>query len=88
VYSNHGSIIFTASNGEEYEIRHTANKSRVELRVYKDNIRVNRFCYTSTFQVADEFAFATGGNVIDKLIGKAKSDVESDNFPTRLRRVP
>jgi hypothetical protein len=78
INSNHGSIVFKASNGEEYEIRHTANKSRVELRVYKDNLRVNRFCYTSTFQVADEFAFATGGNVIDELIRRAKSDIERD----------
>jgi hypothetical protein len=74
----HGSIPFTASNGVEYEIRHTANESRVELRVYKGNLRVNRFCYTTTYQTADEFAFATGENVIDQLIRRAKSDVERD----------
>ncbi len=76
MYADHGSITFTASNGEEYEIRHTANETRVELRVFKDNLRVNRFCYTTTFQTADEFALATGENVIDELIRKAKSDVE------------
>ena len=78
MYSDHGSIMFTASNGEEYEIRHTANPNRVEMRVYRDNLRANRFCYTATFQIADEFTFATGGNVIDQLIRKAKSDVETD----------
>ena len=72
-----GTITFTASNGEEYEIRHASNESRVELRVFKDNLRVNRFCYTTTYQTADEFAFATGANVIDELVRKAKSDVES-----------
>jgi hypothetical protein len=78
MYRDHGSILFTASDGREYEIRHTSNSSRVELRVFKKNMRVNRFCYTATFQIADEFALATGGNVIDQLIRRAKSDVEHD----------
>jgi|HubBroStandDraft_1064217.scaffolds.fasta_scaffold1258966_2 hypothetical protein len=74
----HGSILFKASDGKEYEIRHTADESRVKLRVFRDNLPVNRFCYTTTFETADEFAFATGGNVIDQLIRRAKSDVERD----------
>jgi hypothetical protein len=74
----HGSILFKASDGNEYEIRHTADVSRVKLRVFRDNLPVNRFCYTTTFETADEFAFATGGNVIDQLIRRAKSDVERD----------
>jgi hypothetical protein len=78
MFDNQRNITFTASNGEEYEIRHTANETRVELRVFKDNLRANRFCYTTTFQTADEFTIATGGNVIDELIRKAKSDVERD----------
>jgi hypothetical protein len=74
----HGSILFTASDGNEYEIRHTADASLVKLRVFRDNLRVNRFCYTTTFETADEFAFATGGNVINELIRKAKLDLERD----------
>jgi hypothetical protein len=77
-FNAHGSIMFTASNGEEYEIRHTADASLIKLRVYRDNLRVNRFCYTTTFETADDFAFATGGNVMDQLIRKAKLDVERD----------
>jgi hypothetical protein len=74
----HGSIMFTASDGKEYEIRHTADASRVKFRVFRDNLPVNRFCYTTTFETADEFAFVTGGNVVDQLIRKAKLDVERD----------
>jgi thiamine monophosphate kinase len=74
----HGSITFTASDGREYEIRHTADASQVKLRVFRDNLPVNRFCYTTTFETADEFAFATGGNVVDQLIHKAKLDLERD----------
>jgi hypothetical protein len=76
--TTHGSVVFTASNGEEYEIRHTSTPSRVEMRVFKGNLRANRFCYTSSYEIADEFTFTTGGNVIDELIRKAKSDVEHD----------
>lgn len=72
----HGSILFTASDGQEYEIRHTASASLVKLRVFLDNAPVSRFCYTTTFETADEFAFATGGNVVDQLVRKAKLDVE------------
>jgi hypothetical protein len=72
----HGSILFRASDGNEYEIRHTADARLVKLRVYRDNLPVNRFCYTTTFETADEFAFATGGNVLDQLIRKAKLDLE------------
>jgi len=72
----HGSVMFTASDGKEYEIRHTADASLVKLRVFRDNLPVNRFCYTTTFETADEFAFATGGNVLDQLIHKAKLDIE------------
>lgn len=74
----HGSITFTASDGKEYEIRHTADASLVKLRVFRDNLPVNRFSYTTTFETADEFAFATGGNVINELIRKAKLDLERD----------
>jgi hypothetical protein len=77
-HNGHGSILFTASNGKEYEIRHTADARLVTLRVFRDNAPVNRFCYTTTFETADEFAFATGGNVVDQLIRKAKLDVERD----------
>jgi len=77
-HNGHGSILFTASNGKEYEIRHTASASMVKLRVFHDNLPVNRFCYTTTFETADEFAFATGGNVVDQLVRKAKLDVERD----------
>jgi len=72
----HGSILFTASDGKEYEIRHTASASLIKLRVFRDNLRVNRFCYTTTFETSDDFAFETGENVIDQLIQKAKFDVE------------
>ena len=74
----YGSIMFTASDGREYEIRHTADRSRVKLRVFRDSVPANRFCYTTTFETADEFAFETGGNVIDQLIERAKLDVERD----------
>jgi hypothetical protein len=74
----YGSITFTASDGNEYEIRHTADARLVKLCVFRDNLRVNRFCYTTTFETADEFAFATGGNVINELIRKAKLDLERD----------
>ncbi|HTS18296.1 MAG TPA: hypothetical protein VMP11_12030 [Verrucomicrobiae bacterium] len=74
----HGSIRFTASDGKEYEIRHTADTRLVKLRVFRDNLPVNRFCYTTTFETADEFAFATGGNVVNELIRKAKQDLERD----------
>jgi len=74
----HGSIMFTASDGREYEIRHTADRSLIKLRVFRDNVRVNRFCYTTTFETGDEFAFATGRNVIDQLIERAKLDVERE----------
>lgn len=74
----YGSILFTATDGREYEIRHTADASLVKLRVFRDNAPVNRFCYTTTFETADEFAFATGGNVVDQLIRKAKLDLERD----------
>ena len=77
-HNAHGSIRFTASDGKEYEIRHTADAELVKLRVFRDNLPVNRFCYTTTFETADEFAFATGGNVVDQLIRKAKLDVERD----------
>ena len=77
----HGSILFTASDGNEYEIRHTADAGLVKLWVYRDNLRVNRFCYTTTFETADEFAFATGGNVINELVRKAKLDLERDIRP-------
>jgi len=73
----HGSILFTASDGKEYEIRHTASASLIKLRVYKDNLMVNRFCYTTTFEIGDEFALTTGENVIDQIVRKAKSDVEN-----------
>ncbi len=76
--NGHGSIMFTASDGKEYEIRHTADASLVKLRVFRENVPVNRFCYTTTFATADEFAFATGGNVVDQLIRKAKLDLERD----------
>jgi hypothetical protein len=72
----HGSIPFTASDGREYEIRHTASTRIIKLRVYRDNLRVNCFCYTTTFETGDDFALATGGNVIDQIIRKAKHDVE------------
>jgi hypothetical protein len=75
-FNAHGSILFTASDGREYEIRHTANASLVKFRVFRDNVPVNRLCYTTTFETADEFAFATGGNVVDQMIRKAKLDVE------------
>ncbi len=74
----HGSILFTATDGREYEIRHTADASLVKLRVFRDDVPVNRFCYTTTFETADEFAFTTGGNVVDQLIRKAKLDLERD----------
>jgi hypothetical protein len=77
-HNAHGSILFTASDGKVYEIRHTADANLVKLRVFRDNLPVNRFCYTTTFETADEFAFATGGNVVDQLIRKAKLDVERD----------
>ena len=76
--NGYGSIIFTASDGKEYEIRHTADGRLVKLRVYRDNLLVNRFCYTTTFETADEFALATGGNVVNELIRKAKQDLERD----------
>jgi len=72
----HGSIMFTASNGKEYEIRHTADVSLIKLRVFRDNLPANRFCYTTTFETADEFTFVNGGNVVDQLIQRAKLDVE------------
>ncbi|HVM61900.1 MAG TPA: hypothetical protein VMV72_13640 [Verrucomicrobiae bacterium] len=74
----YGSITFAASDGTEYEIRHTADTRLVKLRVYRDNLPVNRFCYTTTFETADEFALATGGNVVNELIRKAKQDLERD----------
>lgn len=77
-HNGHGSIMFTASDGHEYEIRHTADARLVKLRVFRDNLPVNHFCYTTTFETADEFAFATGGNVVDQLIRKAKLDLERD----------
>ncbi len=52
----HGSILFTASDGKEYEIRHTASASLIKMRVFRDNLPVNRFCYTTTFEIGDEFA--------------------------------
>ena len=77
-FHGHGSIMFMASDGREYEIRHTADTSLVKLRVFRDSVPTNRFCYTTTFETGDEFAFATGRNVIDQLIRKAKLDVERD----------
>ncbi len=76
--NTYGSITFTASDGKEYEIRHTADARLVKLRVFRDNLPVNRFCYTTTFETADEFAFATGGNVVNELIRQAKQDLERD----------
>jgi hypothetical protein len=75
-FNAHGSILFMASDGREYEIRHTADTSLIKLRVFRDNLLVNRFCYTTTFETGDEFAVVTGENVIDQLVRKAKSDVE------------
>ena len=74
----HGSIKFTASDGNEYEIRHTADASLVKLRVYRDNVPVNRISYTTTFETADDFALATGRNVVNELIRRAKLDLERD----------